>query len=177
MPIESGKSVVLDFTNVREQSGYNPKHQEPGDYRAIVKDAEWGESKAGNQQVIYAIADADQPSAVYRYNCVFTENSLWKLRNLFVAAGVNIPKKKIKLTSETLNKVIGKEVGMSLDDDEYEGKVRSKIVGVFPASDLAEDEPEEKPAKKPAKKAKPEPETSDDDDAEEDLDELDIDDL
>jgi hypothetical protein len=80
-----------------------------------------------------------------------------------------------------LNKLIGREVGMSLDDDEYEGKMRSTIVGVFPADDLPEDEPVAK-AQKAAKKVtstKAAPAADDDveDEEEEDLDELDIDDL
>lgn len=181
--------LIVDFTNVKESSGFNPKHQPAGDYKGIIKGVEYGESQANKTPMLtYQIADADTPSAVYRYNCTLTEKSLWKLRNLLVATGVNVPKKKINVAS-VAEKIVGKEIGMSLDDDEYEGKMRSQIVGVFPASDL----PDEEEAPKPKKgKAKPKPEeaddddetdtvdspdSSDDDDEEEDLDELDIDEL
>ncbi len=182
--------IVVDFTNVKEQSGFNPKHQPEGDYRGLVKGVEYEESKQNKTPMLtYAIADADMPSAVYRYNATLTEKSLWKLRNLLVAAGVNVPKKKLNVAS-VAEKILGKEIGMSLADDEYEGKVRSQIVGVFPASDLP-DEEEAPAAKKKAKKpAAPAPADDDDDtdtvespaddtddDDEEDLDELDIDDL
>lgn len=198
MPIDSGKSFVVDFTNVKDQSGFNPSHMPAGDYAGKVKDVEYSDSKAGNQMVTYAIASVDRPSAVYRYNCVMNENSLWKLRNLFVACGKQIPKKKMKLTATVLNGLIGKSVAISLDDDEYEGKMRSQIVGVFPIAELPDDSDEEEPeddtdpeddteeedeAPAPKKKATaakkktPAKKAAVEEDDDEDLDELDIDDL
>lgn len=174
------------MSNVKDSSGINPVHQEPGDYRGVIKDVSNGKATSGqmNEFILFLVADADRPSATYPYRCTLTEKSLWKLRNILVAAGKNIPKKKFKLTASVLNSIVGSEIGMSLEDNEYEGKVNSQIVGVFPASDLPDDE-EEPPAKKKAnakKKAKDDDEdepdnSTDDDDDDEDLDELDIDDL
>lgn len=179
--------IVIDFTNTKDSSGINPTHQPAGDYRGKIMKCDVGPSQAGNPQVVYLIQDADRPSAVYRYNCPLSEKSLWKIRNILVAAGVSVPKKKVKIDPE---RIVGKEVGMSLDDDEYEGKMRSQIVGVFPASDLAEDSDdtatdedvaEEAPAAKKkaaAKKTKPaSTPAADDEDDDEELDELDIDEL
>lgn len=185
MPLDSGFSAVVDMTNVKDSSGINPVHQDAGDYRGIIKDVSNGQATGGqqNKYVMYLVADAERPSATYPYRCTLTEKSLWKLRNILVAAGVNIPKKKFKLTAAILEKIVGKEIGMSLEDDEYEGKLRSVIVGVFPADDLPDEEEAPPAKKKPAdtnKKAKPaddDDETEDDDDEDEDLDELDIDDL
>jgi hypothetical protein len=171
--------IIVDFTNVKESSGFNQLHQEAGDYKGVVKDYSHDLSKQNkNPMLTFQIADADRPSAVYRYQCVLTENSLWKLRNLLVAAGISVPKKKVNVAS-VLPKLKGKEIGMSLDDDEYEGKMRSQIVGVFPADDLADDEPPT-PKKKPASKPKPTDDDDEDDtetEDDEDLDDLDIDDL
>lgn len=178
MPLDSSVNYIVDMTNVKDSSGVNPTHQPAGDYRGVIKDLQDGLSKNNNKKLDVLIADVDRPSATYRYTCTFSEASLFKLRNLLVAAGMNAPKKKVKLTAAVLNKLIGREVGMSLDDDEYEGKMRSTIVGVFPADDLPEDEPVEKAqkaAKKTQTKAAEEDDTEDDED--EDLDELDIDDL
>lgn len=173
--------IVMDFTNTKDSSGFNPKHQPAGDYRGIIKSVEHTISKNENKtpQLVYAIADADMPSAVYRYNCPLTENSAWKIRNLLIAAGIQVPKKKVNIAGPA-TKIVGQEIGMSLDDDEYEGKMRSQIVGVFPASDLPDED--EAPAKKkaPAKKADTKPADDEDeteDEEDEDLDELDIDDL
>lgn len=173
--------IIVDFTNVKESSGFNPQHQEEGDYRGVIKSVEHSLSQNNkNPMLTFAIGDADRPSAVYRYQCVLLETSLWKLRNLFVAAGINVPKKKLNISS-VLPKLTGKEIGMSLADDEYEGKMRSMIAGVFPADDLADDEPAPPAKKKPASK-KPtasddEDDTDDETEGDDDLDELDIDDL
>jgi hypothetical protein len=184
--------VILDFTNVKESSGINPVRQPPGDYVGKVIKADLGESNKGNKQIKFVIQDVDRQSATYPYYCQLTEDLLWKLRNLIVATGKTVPKKRLKFDPDTL---IGKTLGMGLDDDEYEGKVKSIIVAVFPESDMAEnvkgeeddeDEEEEAPparrkaAAKPAKKkaaAKPAVADDDDEDEDEDLDEVDIDDL
>lgn len=182
MPLDSGSSFVVDFTGVKDRSGFNPVHQEAGDYRGVIKDVNEGQATtSGNKLITYTIADAERPSATYRYSCTLTDKSLWKLRNLLVAAGVKVPQKKIKLTAAILSKIVGEEIGISLDDHEYEGKMSSEIVNVFPADDLPEDEPAPTPkvaAKKPAAKGKAAPAAEEaEEDEDEDLDELDIDEL
>lgn len=178
MPLNSGDSFVIDFTGVKDRSGFNPVHQPAGDYKGLIKDVNKDTAKSsGNEVIVYTIADADRPSATYRYTCTLTDKSLWKLRNLLVAAGMTVPPKKVKLTGTTLSKIVGKEIGISLDDHEYEGKMSSEITNVFPADDLPEDEPAPAP-KAAAKKGKAAPAAEEaDEDEDEDLDELDIDDL
>lgn len=180
--------IVVDFTNVKDSSGYNPTHQQAGDYHGKIIKCEVGKSSANQTPMVtYAVQDVDRPSAVYRYNCTITEKSLWKWRNILVAAGVAVPKKKVKIDPD---KIVGKDIGISLDDDEYEGKMRSQIVSVFSADDLSndsgdtdldgdeEDAPPAKPAKKASAKAAPAKAAKvEEEDEEEDLDELDIDDL
>lgn len=189
MPAEAFPSkIIVDFTNTKERSGFNPKHQAPGDYRGLIKSVEYGKSAKNNTPMItYGVADADMPSATYRYMCTLTEASLWKLRNILVAAGIPVKQAKVNIAAAA-QKIVGREIGMTLEDNEYDGKVNSQIVNVFPADDLPADEEDDEPPakaaakKKPAagtKKAKPaeEEEDEDDEDSEEDLDELDIDDL
>lgn len=174
-----GNAIVVDFTNVKDQSGFNPTHQPAGDYRGKIVGFNQNPSKNNNPQVTYTVQDVDRPSATYRYNCPLTENALFKLRNILVAAGVAVPKKRIKVDPE---RIVGKEIGMSLDDHEYENKMSSEIVGVFPASDLpaddddVEDEPAPKAAAKKTSTKKAAPAAAEEED-EEELDELDIDDL
>lgn len=184
--------IIVDFTNTKERSGYNPKHQAPGDYAGIIKSVEYGKSQKNQTPMItYAIADEDMPSATYRYMCTLTEASLWKLRNILVAAGIPVKQAKVNIAAAA-QKIVGRKIGMTLEDNEYDGKVNSQIVNVFPADDLPSDEDDDDddeppakatkkaPAKKATKKAAPvedEEDTEDGDDEEEDLDELDIDDL
>jgi hypothetical protein len=171
------KQIIVDFTNVRDASGYSQTHVKPGDYRGKIKSVEFGESKQNKTPMLtYALALFDRPSATYRYNCPLTEASFWKLRNLLVAAGVNVPKKKVNIAS-IAERIVGKEVGMSLEDEEYKDQVRSQVVQVFSADDL--------PANVPADEDEPEADSEDvpDDEApatdegEEDLEELDLDEI
>lgn len=142
---------IADFTNVKEGGTFNTKRIEAGDYLAKIAKVEdapvkSGENK-GRAQYLFTIKLVDQPSSTFPYYCQLTENQLWKLRNILVAAGKSVPKKKQKVDP---NVIVGKLVGVSIEDDEYEGKERSAIAGIFPPADLPDaptssddDEPEE----------------------------------
>lgn len=128
---------VLDFTNVKERGSANPKHRPAGDYKMKVTKVEGGKSSKGNEQWVFFLVPTDMQSAIYPYYCQLAVEHMWKIRNLLIAAGLNVPKKKVAVDP---NKLVGKEVGVTLDDDEYEGKLKSVITAVFPASDLEDDE-------------------------------------
>lgn len=181
---EKVSSRALDFTNVREVSGINPVRMEEGDYLATVKGVNEKESKkTGNLMWEFIIGLNDRQTATYGYYCVLDAEQLWKVRNLLIAAGISVPKKKLKVDP---NKVVGKTIAVTLEDDEYEGKEKSTIAAIFSANELqpvkveAEDDEdvseeeeapeEEKPKKKSRKKKEPEPEEEEDD-------EIDLDDL
>ena len=188
---EKVSSRALDFTNVREVSGINPVRMEEGDYLATVKGVNEKESKkTGNLMWEFIIGLNDRQTATYGYYCVLDAEQLWKVRNLLIAAGISVPKKKLKVDP---NKVVGKTIAVTLEDDEYEGKEKSTIAAIFSANELqpvkveaSEDdediseevdetpeEEEEKPEpkkKRTRKKKEPEPEEEEDD-------EIDLDDL
>ncbi len=157
---------TLDFTNVKDRGIYNPKRKPEGDYRAKIVAVEETESSKGNPMWVYAVQLATDASAVYPERCVLIDSSLWKLRNLLQAAGLTVPKKKVAVDP---NKVVGRFVGVTLEDDEYEGKEKSVISAIFKESELTGDEPEG------------DEEESDDSEEEqideEDLDELEVDEL
>lgn len=193
--------AVLDFTNVKESSGINPKHRPAGDYRVKIAKVIANKSNAGNNQWVFTLVPTDMLSAAYPYYCTLNADSLWKVRNLLIACGIDVPKKKLNVDPTRL---VGKEIGVTLDDDEYDGKMKSVITAVFPSSDLDdesvpaqdEDEPEveedgevepevepeveAEPAAKPAAKrkaaAKPAPQAEPEVE-EDELDELGLEDL
>lgn len=138
---QDGKATrrALDFTNVKDRGPYNPKHKSEGDYRARITAVEERTSGQGNLMWVYAVKLVSDESAVYPLRCVLNEANLWKLRNLLQACGFTIPKKKVNVDP---NKPVGKEIGITLEDDEYEGKMKSVIQATFKASELTEDEPE-----------------------------------
>lgn len=140
---------VIDFTNVKDSAGsFNKKRVPMGDYLAQVTKVEDAKAKSDDTfQYLFTIKLSKYSQYAYPYYCKLTENQLWKLRNLLIAAGINVPKKRVKLDP---SKVVGKFIGVTMEDDEYEGKMQSNIAAIFPASELgeadngpADDEPED----------------------------------
>lgn len=163
---KQARKRVLDFTNVKEQGQFNPRQVPEGPHRAKVTAVEEGLSKAENEQWIFSIVLLDFPSATYPYYCALNTDALWKIRNLFVACGVEIPKKKLNVDP---SKLIGKTFIAEMVDDEYEGRMKSKIASVMSLEDykkFLEDNDEEDD--EPKKKRKPAPVDDDEDDDDED---------
>lgn len=164
---------VFDFTNVKDGGGvFNKKRQKEGDYKGKVTAVEDKVSKAGNKQWLFTIQVG---IGQYPYYCGHNEDQLWKLRNLLIAAGMVVPKKRVKVNP---NKLVGKVIAVTLEDDEYDGKAQSNVAATFPVSEMeddsvpdeaddAEDDDEDDTPPPPKKKAKPAPVEEDDDDDEE----------
>lgn len=180
--------VNVDFSDVKDSSGINPKHKPEGEYSLKVIKAEVTKTKGDDPQpmVLFLLQATDDRSAVYPYYCPLTTASLWKIRTLFINLGLPVPKAKGKLN---VGLTEGREIGVMLEDDEYNGKLKSVIVNTFPVGELEavdsegddedyeadedeEEEEEEAPAPKAkAKKAKAKPSPVEEDDEEEDDDE------
>ena len=188
MASSKASAKVLDFTNVKERRNFNTKHIEPGDYTAKITKVEETEAKDGEDMWVFTIVLDEHPRAAYPYYIKLVENQFWKVRLLLSAVGINAGQRKVKIDP---NKLVGKILGVAMEDDEYEGRLKSVVQEVFPADDVtgpAEDdeepeeddlEEEEAPKKKaPAKKtaAKKKPPVEEDDEDEED-DELEIDEI
>lgn len=130
------KAIQLDFTNVKDGGNFNKKHQAPGDYKAKVVKVD-DVAKKDDPSVKMWLFTIQVGTGTYPYYCTYTaENQLWKIRNLFVAAGINIPKKRMAVDP---NKVVGKAIGVTLEDEEYEGKMQSVVQSTFPTSELEGD--------------------------------------
>lgn len=129
---------TFDFTDVREPSAFTPKRKKAGDYEAVIVSFEAGVSKKDNPQWVFGLQLTSDKSAVYPYYCGLDNDSAWKIRNLILAAGMNAPKKKVSVDAA---KLVGKKIGLELEDDEYEGREKSRISRIFPTSELADSEP------------------------------------
>lgn len=174
MYVPTAKKRALDFTNVKDQGQFNPVHVTEGEYLLKITNVEDAVSKAGNDQWVFTCEMLDRKTAVYPYRCTLNTDALWKIRNLFTACGIQVPKKKLNVDP---NKLVGKTFGAVMEDDEYEGKMKSVIQGVFPASDMTEDETRKAP-KKSNKPAPAEPEEEVEEEIEEEIeDEVDVEDL
>lgn len=126
---------VLDFTNVKDQGQFNPRRLPEGVYAArITLLTESVAKTSGNDMWTYTVQLRDHPSCVYPYRCTLNAEALWKVRNLFVACGIDIPKKRLNVDPE---RPVGKEVAVELEDDEYEGRPKSNVLNVFSLKDMA----------------------------------------
>lgn len=135
-----GASVkTVDMSTVKDRGSFNPKRVAEGDYAAVVTKVEDAEVKSGDNkgdfQYLFTIKLEKFSQFSYPYYCKLTESQLWKLRNLMIAGGVNVPKKRMKLDP---NKVVGRKIGVTMEDDEYEGKPKSVLAAVFPVAELAD---------------------------------------
>lgn len=128
-------SQTVDFSNVKEGGAtFNKKRVPAGDYAAKVTKVQDSPAKDGIHQWLFTIELTSKfTDRKFPYYCKLQENQLWKLRNLFLAGGVVVPKKKVKVDP---TKIVGRLIGITLEDDEYDNKLQSVISAVFPASDL-----------------------------------------
>lgn len=127
---------TVDFSGVKDGGSFNRNRIPAGDYIATIIKVEDAEAKSDQTfQYLFSIKIDKHPSRVIPYYCKLTENQLWKLRNLLIAAGKTVPKKKMKLDPGS---IVGKKIGVTIEDDEYEGREQSQISGVFPASELVD---------------------------------------
>jgi hypothetical protein len=131
---------AIDMTNVKDAPNVNPKRKPEGDYKLKVIKVEDHKSSAGNDGWMFTLQLAMDSRATYAYYCGFDDKQAWKIRNLCVAAGLAVPKKKVMVDP---NRLLNKEIGGTLEDDEYEGKVKSTVSAVFPVSELSGDAPED----------------------------------
>lgn len=169
---DTASKRVLDFTNVKDRGAFNPRHVPAGDYRMkVTAVTETNIKDSSDKQWVFTLQLTSRSQNTYPYRCQLKENVLWKIRNLLIAAGLNVPKKKVNVDP---NRVVGREIGATLEDHEYEGKMSSEVVAVFPVSDLSGEEP---PSNDDDGDAEDSEEIDTGDASEEDLEELDVEEL
>jgi hypothetical protein len=165
--------LTVDFTGVevRQQSFHFPE----GDYLMKVKNVTVGDTKDGSKKQVTWTLACSQP-AKYTGKTVFyrntlTRESLWALRKFLVdlLGEDKVPAKSVDIPLAAIV-AKGPEVGVTLTDDEYNGKIRSKVDATFPASEYVE-------AQEGLDPDSEESEETESDGEEAETDEIDLDDL
>lgn len=156
--------IVIDFSGVKDSSGINVDRIPAGDYLATVKHCE-EMTKDGVPMWRFDLAVQGTRAVLPTY-CKLQENQLWKIRNFLLACGKQVPKGKLKVDPQ---KLVGCQLGVEVEDDEYNGHEKSAVAACFPASEIND-------VAAPA--ADPVPETNVDAGGDEDdLDEIDLDEI
>lgn len=132
----------VDLTDVKEGGQFRPKRKPAGDYRARIVKVE-DHLKEGNEPGwVYTIQIDGDARSSYPYYVNPAPKQKWKIGRICAAAGIQAVGKRINFNP---NKLVGKEIGVALDDDEYEGRLKSVIDEVFPVSEVGANANEDAP--------------------------------
>lgn len=132
------KTVKVDFSDTEGRKAKQAKVP-PGDYLVKVLSVKKGTSGQKNTPQIVFLCEIAEPKK-YKgkklyHNCNLKKQSLWVLRNTLEALGAKVPQKAVNID---LDKYKGKKMAVTVEDDEYGDKVRSRITDTFPAKDYVE---------------------------------------
>jgi hypothetical protein len=169
------KKSKIDFGGVDpeiKKGGGKAARVPEGDYLGKIMSGELRTSESKGTKYFNWRITITQPQK-YKGKTLYLTTSLkpealWNLRNLIHAAtGKNVAGKVVSFDPETL---VGKTVCFTAEDDEYEGKIRSRPQDLRPKSDYqaAEDEEDEDDE---------EEEEEAEDEEDEELEEVDLDDI
>lgn len=176
------KKVRIDFSGVAKEirSGGRAARVPEGDYLVKPINAELRRSdKSGSKYFSWRfqiVAPAKYKGKTLYDRTSLNPQALWNLRNLIHAAvGKNVGGKILNFDPEV---VYNKVLMVTVEDDEYEGNIRSSIVDYQPrdkyaadgASDEEEDEEEDYDEEE-------EEEETEEEDEEEDLEDVDVEEL
>jgi hypothetical protein len=135
------KPYVVDFSKDTSEDGR--RRFPEGDYKVKVVSHKTGESKEKGTpfvQVNLEITEGKYKGDKVSDRLYMTDGSLWRVRSFLEAMGVSVPRKKM---SVVWSKYYGNELGITLSDDEYEGRVRSRISDFIDTDTLAEPDDED----------------------------------
>jgi uncharacterized protein DUF669 len=148
----SGGSFKVDFRDA--QSGGARRFPE-ADYKVKIAKAERSKSQQGNSQikVTYEFIEPEKYEGKTLVDYLtLTRKAAWRIGNLFDAVGIKWSQKVMEFKT---SKLIGKELGITLADDTYNGRVRSKVAdyldletinSILSGEDVDEDEDEDEDA-------------------------------
>lgn len=154
------RKIKVDFKDVSDGFINITK---PGNYPAKlvkVEPKKSGENKPYLNWELEVISGNSKGAKLW-YVTSLQPQALFNLRNLLIAAGLDVPKKVISID---LDAVIGRVVEAKVVMEEYNGEERPKIKSLQAIADLEDDEDEDDDYE------------DDSDDSEDDLEEFDIDD-
>jgi hypothetical protein len=172
------RKIKVDFSGVDKEirSGGRAAHVPEGDYLAKPVNAELRKSEKSGSRYLSWRFQVIEPKK-FKGKTLYDRTSLkpdalWNLRNLIHAAiGKNVAGKVLNLDPEV---VYGKPLMITVEDDEYEGKIRSQIVDYQPKSKYEEaDEDDEEDEDEEAD----EEEEEEEDEEDEDLEDVDVEEL
>jgi len=136
--IDSNDYVIVNFKGVGSRNIVAV-----GDYRAMVSKVTKGISKPGNPKLDWIFTVSAGPEEGHRfmpYTTSLMKQSLWNLRAVLEALGVEVPETDLQIVFSELK---GLELGLSIEHETYQKRVKERIVDLFPLEELGEEGEEE----------------------------------
>ena len=136
------KKIKIDFSTTEESSSWNTKQIPEGLHAAKVASVQETEAKDGTDMLLFGfrLKEPKYKTRNFPFYCKLQQNQLWKLRDLLVAAGETVPKRALNIDP---NKIVGRDIVIEVEDDTYNGNVRSTVVGTYASSILEDESPAE----------------------------------
>lgn len=125
-------SFEIDLTEVQD----NFKVPD-GLYKVRCQDVEQSVSKGGNPMFVwtFAVSDGQYTGREFKVFTAITPAAMWKVAETVMALGVGQQGQVVKFKRSD---VIGRECGALIEENEYNGQVRSQISRVMTLKELAE---------------------------------------
>lgn len=123
----------VDLTNVDNSGGFRVPE---GTYRAKLIEVEQSVSKGGNPMFVWTfeISAGEQAGFQLKSFTAITPAAMWKVAEIVEALGVGQTGSVVKFKRSD---VINRECGLAVEDQEYNGSVRSSIVKVISVREIA----------------------------------------
>ena len=148
-----GKKTTIDFGGVEGQPGQRRsgrRHIPEGDYFAKISKVDPHRSEAGSrsfrwqfQIVSDAAGNEKYKGTTFFYYTSLKPEALFNLRNLIFAASdgkKNVTGKQVDFDPQAL---VGRRIGVIVEDEEYQNKIQSRVVDIQPPSAIEPDEEDE----------------------------------
>jgi hypothetical protein len=185
------KAMVVDFGGVPEERRQRTRRIPEGEYKAKI--VSWKKKYKDDDKTnvpyiswMIQITEGKHKGVPFYENTSLKTDSLFNLRNLIFAATdgkKNVAGKKVNFDPDSL---VGAKIGIIVEDEEYDGKMRSKIGDVRPLSEMEEDdeedddtdtEDEDDSDSEEEEEDDEDEEEADEEDDDEDLDEVEVEDI
>jgi len=121
---KSGKVITVDFTDVETR-----ELLPPDEYIAKVHDIEEEEGDKGPYlNWILKVSEGEYKGKTLYYITSLTKQSLWNLRAVLEALGIEVPKSKLSLDLPSYK---GLEMGVTVETEKYKNKEKNVVVDVY----------------------------------------------
>lgn len=123
----------VDLTDVQDQSYAIPD----GMYRAKCTEVSQDVSKSGNPMFVweFMITQGEFSGRTFKSWTAITPAAMWKVAEIVIALGIGQQGQVVKFKRQD---VLNKECGLVMEQDEYNGKITSKITRVISLAELTE---------------------------------------